>query len=298
MVSADNQGLGIGRGLMERLLAEGRPARSCCWRRWPAGRFERGASETFVWLRRFRSSGDQVRTRLARWREPDSDRRSRLGWARPAGPASITSASYHLYDSVKVGHFVAGPASGAVPSFGARRAAPKPSLADPRKKRRYHARLALELRGVPCLDLEREIPNRKSIMASRSFGRPVRRSRNCAKRWRPTPRVAAEKLQRRRLATAHPDGVHRNQSLQTGRGAALARPERSTCRCDQQREGTDPRRAHRSHLDLATGAIATRKPASCCSICIRPWRCRKDCSELPAGSSKSAGTYQSLRVPA
>jgi DNA polymerase V len=34
-------------------------------------------------------------------------------------------------------------------------------------------RLALELRGVPCLGLEREIPDRKSIMASRSFGRPI-----------------------------------------------------------------------------------------------------------------------------
>jgi len=30
-------------------------------------------------------------------------------------------------------------------------------------------RLALELRGVPCMDLERDIPDRKSIMASRSF---------------------------------------------------------------------------------------------------------------------------------
>jgi hypothetical protein len=33
------------------------------------------------------------------------------------------------------------------------------------------ARLALELRGVLCLGLEHEIPDRKSIMASRSFGR-------------------------------------------------------------------------------------------------------------------------------
>jgi DNA polymerase V len=34
-------------------------------------------------------------------------------------------------------------------------------------------RLALELRGMPCRDLALEIPDRKSIMASRSFGRPV-----------------------------------------------------------------------------------------------------------------------------
>jgi DNA polymerase V len=35
------------------------------------------------------------------------------------------------------------------------------------------ARLALELRGVACLGLEHEIPDRKSIMSSRSFGRAV-----------------------------------------------------------------------------------------------------------------------------
>ncbi len=34
-------------------------------------------------------------------------------------------------------------------------------------------RLALERRGVPCFSLEREIPDRKSIMTSRAFGRPV-----------------------------------------------------------------------------------------------------------------------------
>jgi DNA polymerase V len=33
--------------------------------------------------------------------------------------------------------------------------------------------LALELRGARCLDLEREISDRKSIMVSRSYGRPV-----------------------------------------------------------------------------------------------------------------------------
>lgn len=33
-------------------------------------------------------------------------------------------------------------------------------------------RMVLELRGVPCLELEDHVPDRKSIIASRSFGRP------------------------------------------------------------------------------------------------------------------------------
>jgi DNA polymerase V len=64
-------------------------------------------------------------------------------------------------------------------------------------------RLALELRGVSCLGLEREIPDRKSIMASRSFGRPITtRAELCEAVASYTAR-AAEKLRRQRLATAH-----------------------------------------------------------------------------------------------
>jgi nucleotidyltransferase/DNA polymerase involved in DNA repair len=46
-------------------------------------------------------------------------------------------------------------------------------------------RLAVELRGVPCLSLEKEIPDRKSIMASRSFGRSPATLRRSA---HPVPR--------------------------------------------------------------------------------------------------------------
>ena len=34
-------------------------------------------------------------------------------------------------------------------------------------------RMVHESRGLPCLDLERHSPDRKSIMTTRSFGRPV-----------------------------------------------------------------------------------------------------------------------------
>jgi DNA polymerase V len=55
-------------------------------------------------------------------------------------------------------------------------------------------RLALELRGVPCLGLEREIPDRKSIMASRSFGRPITRLADLREAVASYTARAAEKL--------------------------------------------------------------------------------------------------------
>ena len=64
-------------------------------------------------------------------------------------------------------------------------------------------RLALELRGMPCLNLEQEIPNRKSIMASRSFGRPVTALAEMREAVASYTARAAEKLRRQNLATAH-----------------------------------------------------------------------------------------------
>jgi DNA polymerase V len=63
-------------------------------------------------------------------------------------------------------------------------------------------RLALELRGVACLDLERETPDRKSIMASRSFGRPVTALAELGEAVASYTARAAEKLRRQHLATA------------------------------------------------------------------------------------------------
>ena len=65
------------------------------------------------------------------------------------------------------------------------------------------ARLALELRGVGCLDLEHEIPDRKSIMASRSFGRPVTSLPELREAVASHTARAAEKLRRQNLAVAH-----------------------------------------------------------------------------------------------
>ncbi|HTW53386.1 MAG TPA: Y-family DNA polymerase [Stellaceae bacterium] len=64
------------------------------------------------------------------------------------------------------------------------------------------ARLALELRGVRCLDLERVTPDRKSIMASRSFGRPVTALTELREAVASYTARAAEKLRRQHLATA------------------------------------------------------------------------------------------------
>ena len=63
-------------------------------------------------------------------------------------------------------------------------------------------RLALELRGVPCLDLEQDIPNRKSIMSSRSFGRPVTTLADMREAVATYTARAAEKLRWQHLVTA------------------------------------------------------------------------------------------------
>ena len=64
------------------------------------------------------------------------------------------------------------------------------------------ARLAFELRGIRCLDLEREVPDRKSIMTSRSFGRPVTTVVELREAVVCYTARAAEKLRRRNLAAA------------------------------------------------------------------------------------------------
>lgn len=64
-------------------------------------------------------------------------------------------------------------------------------------------RLVLELRGVSCLDLERRTPDRKSVMASRSFGRPVTTLSEMQEAVAAYTMRAAERMRRRALATAH-----------------------------------------------------------------------------------------------
>ena len=60
-------------------------------------------------------------------------------------------------------------------------------------------RMVLELRGVPCIDLERFRPDNKSIMASRSFGWPVT-TRHELEAVASYVSRAAEKLRRQDLA--------------------------------------------------------------------------------------------------
>lgn len=60
--------------------------------------------------------------------------------------------------------------------------------------------MVLELRGVPCIDLERSRPDKKSIMASRSFGRPVATRHELQEAVASSVSRAAEKLRRQDLA--------------------------------------------------------------------------------------------------
>ena len=63
-------------------------------------------------------------------------------------------------------------------------------------------RMVHELRGRPCLDLERHSPDRKSIMATRSFGRPVALRREMEEAVASHTARPAEKMRRQGLATA------------------------------------------------------------------------------------------------
>lgn len=64
-------------------------------------------------------------------------------------------------------------------------------------------RLALELRGIPCHALELLTPDRKSIVASRSFGQALRTEEEIAEAVCAFASRAAVKLRRQGLATAH-----------------------------------------------------------------------------------------------
>lgn len=63
-------------------------------------------------------------------------------------------------------------------------------------------RMVLELRGMPCLGLEIHTPDRQTIMASRSFGRPVEARRELEEAVATYISRAAEKMRRRNLVTS------------------------------------------------------------------------------------------------
>ncbi len=64
-------------------------------------------------------------------------------------------------------------------------------------------RIALELRGVSCLEIEEISPPRKSLVASRSFGRPVETLNDMREAVATYANRAAEKMRRQNLATAN-----------------------------------------------------------------------------------------------
>ena len=78
--------------------------------------------------------------------------------------------------------------------------------ADPRHMREQFSvvieRLVYELRGVSCIALEEVTPDRKSIVASRSFGRPVTTIEDMQEAVATYTARAAEKMRRQSLATA------------------------------------------------------------------------------------------------
>lgn len=64
-------------------------------------------------------------------------------------------------------------------------------------------RMIYELRGLPCIGLEEVAPKRKSLIASRSFGRPVTTRHELEESVRVYVSRAAEKMRRQGLASAN-----------------------------------------------------------------------------------------------
>ena len=75
--------------------------------------------------------------------------------------------------------------------------------ADPRFLRERFSvvleRTARELRGIPCIVLEEHVPDRKTVMASRSFGRPVTHLSGMQEAVATYTARAGEKLRRQNL---------------------------------------------------------------------------------------------------
>lgn len=79
--------------------------------------------------------------------------------------------------------------------------------ADPAFMRQHFSvvmqRMVWELRGTPCIAFEHHVPDRKSIIASRSFGRPVALLQEMEEAVATYIARAAEKMRRQNLAACH-----------------------------------------------------------------------------------------------
>jgi DNA polymerase V len=79
--------------------------------------------------------------------------------------------------------------------------------ADPRLIRERFSvvleRMVLELRGVACLDLDEVVSDRKSLIASRSFGRSIESKRELEEAVSVYTARAAERMRRQNLTTAN-----------------------------------------------------------------------------------------------
>ena len=156
-------------------------------------------------------------------------------------------------------------------------------------------RLVLELRGMPCIALEEVTPDRKSIMASRSFGRTVETRQELeeavATFTRARGREDAPPGARRHPA----DGVRCTPTASAPMTRSITRPSRSRFPWRLPTPaGLSARRCARS--PPSTGrASATRRPASCSSSSSRPPRRRAACSTPPTVPPRRRGCAPSTR---
>jgi len=130
-------------------------------------------------------------------------------------------------------------------------------------------RMVLELQGIPCLQLEDGTPDRQSIMSSKSFGRPWKRSPKCRRRWPPT---SAARPRRCAGSTWSPLPC-RCSSTPTGsasRTPVLRAAHGAPAGGDGRHGPADPRGPTTALPASGNRGCGIRKPGSFASTCTRP----------------------------
>jgi len=148
-------------------------------------------------------------------------------------------------------------------------------------------RMVLELRGVACIGLEEVAPDRKSLIASRSFGQAVETRAALEEAVSVYTARAAEKMRRQNLATASiavwiQTNSFKPQERQYNASKAVRLPVATAD------TGKLLGRRWPDSGSSSSRATATKRPASPSLISWRPARCKAACSIVPTMRVRSA----------
>lgn len=134
-------------------------------------------------------------------------------------------------------------------------------------------RMVLELQGVPCLELELEHADRQTIMASRSFGRPVVAFADMQEAVATYISRAAEKMRRQDLVTPALQVFITTNRFREQDRQYTGQPHGAPAGGDVGYYAADPCGAARSRPGMAAGA-PTRRRVWSASTCTGRRQCR------------------------